>query len=239
MESVLSQTFTNFEHIIIDGNSSDDTMKIVHELETRYQRRLKYISEPDYGIYDAMNKGISIATGDIVGFLNSDDFYTHKNVLSTIAQQIKDTDAIYADIHYVSSSNLQKCTRYYSSKYFRRWMMRFGFMPAHPTFYCRRECYKRYAMFDTNFKIAADFEQLLRLIFINRIRTRYIADDFVTMRTGGISSSGISSHKQIFQEHMRAYRKNKIYSNLLFESLRYIFRVFEIRFYKLKHNESH
>lgn len=234
MESVLSQTYSNFEHIIIDGGSSDNTMDIVHELEPLYNGRLRYISESDHGIYDAMNKGIRIATGDIIGLLNSDDYYTDSHVLSTIAHEICGMDAVYADIHYVNSANLNKCTRYYSSKLFRRWMMRFGFMPAHPTFYCQREIYNRYGLFDTKFKIAADFEQLLRLIFINRIRTRYIAKDLVTMRTGGASSSGLISHKQIFRDHMAAYKKNGIYSNLFFESTRYIYRIIEILYYKVK-----
>ena len=125
MRSVLSQSYPNIEHIIVDGGSTDSTMEIVHELEPEYQGKLRYISGKDKGIYDAMNKGIAMATGDIVGILNSDDFYTSDIVLSTVASAFEDgnIDAVYGDIHYVQDYDLQKCTRYYSSKLFhRRWM---------------------------------------------------------------------------------------------------------------------
>lgn len=120
MRSVLSQSYPNIEHIIVDGGSTDDTMEIVHELEPDYQGRLRYISEKDKGIYDAMNKGIAMATGDIVGILNSDDFYTGDSVLSTVVSAFENgnIDAVYGDIHYVKDNDLQKCTRYYSSKLF-------------------------------------------------------------------------------------------------------------------------
>ena len=114
MRSVLSQSYPNIEHIIVDGGSTDNTMEIVHELESNYQGRLRYISEKDKGIYDAMNKGIAMATGDIVGILNSDDFYTDDSVLSTVVSAFEDgnIDAVYGDIHYVKDNDLQKCTRY-------------------------------------------------------------------------------------------------------------------------------
>lgn len=182
MESVLSQSYQDFEHIIIDGLSSDNTLNIVHEFEPRYKGRLKISSEKDRGLYDAMNKGITMATGDVIGILNSDDFYTSDDILSRVADEIKDVDAVYGDIHYVNESDLTKCVRYYSSKGFRRWKMRLGFMPAHPSFYCRRAVYSRYGLFDTDFKIAADFEQLLRLIYINRIYIKYLPIDFVQWR---------------------------------------------------------
>jgi len=230
LESVLRQTYHDFEHIVVDGGSKDGTMVLVREYEPRYEGRLKYVSEPDKGIYDAMNKGIRMATGDVVGLLNSDDFYTSDDVLATVAATLKNDslDAVYGDIHFVNDGDLKKCVRYYSSRPFRRWWMRFGFMPAHPSFYCRRSIYERYGAFDLTYKVAADFENLLRLIFVNRIKTAYIPKDFVTMRTGGASSSGIRSHKQIMRDHLRALKENGIYSNIFLLSLRYVYKMYEV-----------
>ena len=145
MESVLRQTYHDYEYIIVDGASSDGTMDIVRSYEPRFKGRMRYVSEPDQGIYDAMNKGFSLATGDVVGLLNSDDFYTSVDVLQTIAGNflLGEMDAIYADIHYVKNDDVSKCVRYYSSAIFRRPLMRFGFMPAHPSFDCRRAVYER------------------------------------------------------------------------------------------------
>lgn len=235
MESVLAQDYDDYEHLIIDGGSKDNTLDIVKEMEPRYCGRLRWISERDRGIYDAMNKGILMATGDVIGLLNSDDFYSSADVLSTVDRNIREYDAVYGDIHYVDPSDLTRPVRNYSSAPFRRWKMRLGFMPAHPSFYCRRTVYTRFGLFDLDFKVAADFEQLLRLIYVNRIFTRYIPKDFVTMRTGGASSSGLSSHKRIIRDHMRAYRKNGVSSNLFFESLRYAYRIGEkIKFAALR-----
>lgn len=228
LESVLSQTYGDFEHIIVDGGSTDNTLDILREYESRYKGRLKWHSEPDRGIYDAMNKGISQASGDVIGLLNSDDFYASDDVLSTIADGYSDdVDAVYGDVCYVNPDDLKKVVRIYSSRPFRRWMMRFGFMPAHPSFYCRRSVYMRFGKFDDNFRIAADFEQLLRFIFVNRIRTRYIRKTFVTMRTGGASTSGLNSHRQIYREHMMAYKENGVYSNCFLESIRYLCKIYE------------
>lgn len=228
LESVLSQSYKNFEHIIVDGLSSDDTLNLIHEFEPRYNGKLRVVSEKDKGLYDAMNKGIAMATGEVIGILNSDDFYTSTDVLQRIVDEIVDVDAVYGDIHYVNSTNLSKCVRYYSSKGFKRWKMRLGFMPAHPSFYCRRTIYTRYGLFDLNFKVSADFEQLLRLIYINKITLKYLPLDFVTMRTGGASSSGIQSHKIILKDHMLAYKKNGVYSNYLLESMRYLYRIIDL-----------
>ncbi len=236
LESVLAQTYGDFEHIIKDGGSTDNTLEIVKEYEGRYRGRLKVISAPDHGIYDAMNAGIAAATGDVVGLLNSDDFFSCDDALATIARAFDDSkvEAVYGDVHYVDSSDLARCVRYYSSKGFRLWKMHMGVMPAHPSFYCRRKIYERLGSFDTSFKIAADFECMLRFLYVNKINTRYIRKDFVTMRTGGASSSGMSSHKRIWTEHARAYKKNGVYSNALLEGSRYIFKVFDLIKSRLK-----
>ena len=238
-KSVLLQSHTNYEYIVIDGGSKDGTVDIIREYEPLFGGRMKWISESDNGIYDAMNKGIRMATGDVVGLLNSDDFYTSCNILSRVASAFKDNnvDAVYGDIHFVHDRDLTKCVRYYSSKPFHRWWMRFGFMPAHPSFYCKRSVYEKYGAFDLTYKVAADFECLLKLIFIHRIKTKYLPMDFVTMRTGGASTSGLASHKRIMHDHQLAFKKNGVYSNVLFELLRYGYKICEIIEFKL-HKQS-
>ena len=232
IESVLSQSHTDWEHVIIDGASKDNTLGIIKEYEPAYKGRLRLISEPDKGIYDAMNKGIRNATGDVVGILNSDDFFTSSSVLACINQEIQNVDSVYADIHFVNPDDLTKSVRYYSSRSFHPSKMKMGFMPAHPSFYCRKEIYDRVGLFDTTFKIAADFEWLLRAIYIKGITTKYLPLDFVTMRTGGASTSGLQSHKKILLEHVRAYRKNGVKSNIFKDSLRYAYKLGELISFK-------
>ncbi len=235
MKSVLAQDYQDWEHIIVDGASSDNSLEIIREMEPLYKGRMKWISEPDKGIYDAMNKGIAMATGDVIGILNSDDFFSAPDVLSSIASVLKDPsiEAVYGDIHYVHPENLKKCVRYYSSSRFVPWQMKLGFMPAHPSFYCRRDVYVKYGLFDISFQIAADFEQLLRLLYLHKIHTRYIPRDFVTMRIGGASTSGFKSHRRIFTDHLEAYRKNGVKSNFLLEGLRYLYKAGQLVFFKL------
>lgn len=234
IESVLSQTYPDIEHIIVDGNSKDDTVDIIKEYEPRYHGRLKWISEPDKGIYDAMNKGIAMATGDVVGILNSDDFYTSADVVTNLVDAFSnDIDAVYGDIHFVDDNDLDTCTRYYSSKHFSRFKMLMGYQPAHPSFYCRRDVYRRYGAFDTSFRIAADFEQMFRAIYIHGIPTRYVPMDFVTMRSGGASTSGLQSYKRIYKDHLRAYRKNGIRAGVLLDWLRYPAKAVGVMWQKL------
>ena len=230
LESVLRQTFSNYEYIIKDGGSKDDTLEIVKNYAPKFGERLKVISEPDQGIYDAMNKGFQMATGDVIGILNSDDFYTSDDALQVIADAFanNDIDATYGDIHFVNEDDLSKRVRYYSSAVFRRSFMRFGLMPAHPSFYCKSDVYEKYGAFDTSYKVAADFENLLRIIYVGNIKTKYIPKDFVTMRTGGASTAGLSSRTQIMKDHLRALKANGIYSNVFLLSLRYIYKVYEL-----------
>lgn len=233
MESVLRQSYPNYEHIIVDGNSKDNTLVLLKEFEPRYKGKLKWISEPDKGIYDAMNKGIATASGNIIGILNSDDFYSEDGVLSKVVIAFNDEklDAVYGDIHFVNDDNLKHCVRYYSSRSFVRWHMLFGIQPAHPSFYCRKSIYEKYGKFDTTFPIAADFEHLLRLIYIYRISTSYLPFDFVTMRTGGASTAGFRSHIRILRDHYRAYRKHGLVIAQLMDWMRYpvkLFRIFHL-----------
>ena len=236
-ESVLRQTYGNIEYIVVDGLSKDNTVDIIKEYEPRFNGRMRWVSEKDKGLYDAMNKGIAMSTGDVVGILNSDDFYTSDDALAVIADTMKDNtvDAVYGDIHFVNDNDLNKCVRYYSSAIFKRSLMRIGLMPAHPSFYCRREVYTKYGPFNTSYKIGADFESLLRYIYINRINTKYIKKDFVTMRTGGASTEGFGSRWQIMKDHLRAMKDLGIKSNMFILSLRYPYKIYELLISKLKH----
>lgn len=230
MDSVLRQEYTNYEFVVVDGASKDGTVDIIREYEPRFEGRMRWVSEPDGGIYDAMNKGIAMATGDVVGILNSDDFYTSSDILSTIAHafSLPDVpDAVYGDVHYVDEADTTKIVRYYSSQKFTPKRMLMGYMPAHPSFYMRRECYEKYGAFDTSYRVAADFENLLRLIYVNKIRTHYVAKDFVTMRMGGASSSGISSYLRIVADHFGAFKKNELEPHYLLYFLRYAKKLFE------------
>ena len=230
IESVLRQSYTDYEYIVKDGGSKDDTLEIVKAYAPKFGDKIKAISEPDQGIYDAMNKGIQMATGDVIGILNSDDFYTSADALQVIADTFanNDIDATYGDIHFVNDDDLSKCVRYYSSAIFRRSFMRLGLMPAHPSFYCKKVVYEKYGVFDTSYKVAADFENLLRIIYVGNIKTKYIPKDFVTMRTGGASTTGLSSRTQIMKDHLRALKTNGIYSNVFLLSLRYVYKVYEL-----------
>ena len=236
LRSILAQTHTDFEVIVADGGSTDNTADIVRQFAPQFGERLHWFSEPDRGLYDAMNKGIARATGEVVGILNSDDFYTDEHVLARVADALADpkNDACYGDVHYVAPGDLQMMTRYYSSRPFRPWMMRLGFMPAHPSFYCRRKCYAQYGTFDLSYTVAADFEQLLRLIFVHKIRTVYLPADFVTMRTGGASTSGLKSHLAILRDHRRALKSNRVASAFPLLCLRYVYKVGEVIYTRLR-----
>ena len=240
LESVLGQSWGDVEHLVVDGGSSDGTMDVVRGYEGRYRERgmvLRWVSERDRGIYDAMNKGIGMATGDVVGILNSDDFYSSGDVLERVAGALggdEDVDGVYGDVHFVDPGDLGRVVRRYSSRGFRRWKMRLGYMPAHPSFYCRRGVYERFGGFRVELRGAADFENLLRLIFVNRIRVRYLGMDFVTMRTGGASTSGWRSHRRAIGDHMVAYRVNGVWSCLPLELTRYVCKGVGLLVFKLR-----
>lgn len=228
IESALRQSYKDIEYIIIDGGSKDKTVDIIKEYEPLFKGRLKWISEKDNGIYDAMNKGIKMATGNVVGILNSDDFFTSDDVIEKIVEGFNENlDAVYGDIHFVNPDNLQKCVRYYSSKIFKRSLMRMGFIPAHPSFYCRKECFDKFGYYKTDYKIGADFDLLLRFIYLNRIRIKYLPIDMVTMRTGGASTNGLKSRIVGMNEYLRSFKENGIKTNRFILSLKYFYKITE------------
>ena len=232
LDSILAQTYQDYELLLQDGGSTDDTLAIVEEYAPRFGDRLKLECNPDKGIYDGLNRGCQRATGDVIGTLNSDDFYSSDEVLATIARTYRehpDIEAVYADVHYVRPDDLTRTVRYYSSRKFRPWRIKMGYMPAHPTFYVRRWCYEKYGYYDLDLKVASDFEFVMRLVYIHHIRTRYVHEDWVTMRTGGASTSGLQSYALILSDHRKAFRKHGITFNPLIYSLRYLGKLTEFR----------
>ena len=247
IESVLHQRYTNVEHIIKDGGSKDNTMAICTDYLNRVyssddalkstMKTMKIVSEKDGGIYDAMNKGVKMASGDIIGILNSDDFYTSDDVLQKVADEFqKDSslEAVYGDIHFVKPDNLNKCTRYYSSKSFRPWLLRFGFMPAHPSFYVRREVYEKYGLYDLQFRTSSDFEWMVRLFAKHHIRAKYLPMDFVTMRDGGESTAGMEAKRKVNNDIVSSLRKHGIFTCGAFKYVRYVVKGIELLLTKIK-----
>lgn len=237
IESVLRQNYPDIEYVIKDGASKDNTLEICREYEPLFNGRMKIISAPDKGIYDAMNKGFEAASGEVVGILNSDDFFTSNNVIKKVAETFTatDVDAVYGDIHFVKDENLKKCTRYFSSRYFKPSMLRFGFMPAHPSFYCKKEVFEKYGLYDLQYRTSSDFEMMVRLLWGNRIKTKYLPMDFVTMRTGGESTAGLASKKKVNNDIARSLKAHGIYTNQLFQGVRYVWRACELLATKLKY----
>ncbi|MBR1682954.1 MAG: glycosyltransferase [Bacteroidaceae bacterium] len=231
IQSVLSQTYPDIEYIVVDGDSTDGTAALLRRYESRFQGRLLWVSEKDNGIYDAMNKGFRMATGDVVGILNSDDYFTAPDVIARMAEAFADeaVDAVYGDIHFIRDGEPERCVRYYSSRRFSPGWLRFGFMPAHPSFYARRAVFERAGLYKTDYKIGSDYEMMVRLFCVHRIRARYLPMDFVTMRMGGLSTSGVHSKLQLIKDDVRACRENGIYTNALFIATKFLFKIFELR----------
>ena len=225
LDSVLSQDYPDVEHIIIDGGSTDDTLKIIRE----FPHVARLISEKDDGLYDAMNKGIKIAGGDIIGILNSDDVYTQPDVLSKIASCFEDKDisASYGDLQVVQASDLGKIVRTWKSGKFKRSDFYFGWMPPHPTFFVRREVYNQVGLFNTSLHSASDYELMLRILFKNRIKAAYIPEILVKMRQGGLSNSSFRQRIHANKEDRIAWKLNELkpyFFTLYLKPLRKIFQ---------------
>ncbi len=226
ISSVLQQTHPNIEYIIIDGSSTDKTADIVRS----YGNAVTFfISEPDKGLYDAINKGILLATGDIVGILNSDDFFASPHIISTIVNAFEQNniDAVYADVAYVKADDTGKVVRWYSSKNFNVYKLARGYMPAHPSFYIKRELYTRFGLYKTNYKIAADFEMMIRLFYTHKIRYQYLPLLFVYMRMGGVSNKNLHNIYLLNKETLRACRENNIRTSMVLLALKYFTKIFE------------
>ena len=227
MASVLSQTWKDIEYIVVDGGSSDATLDIVRSYEPRFGGRMKWISEPDNGIYDAMNKGVRMATGDVVGILNSDDFFTSDDVVAHVVESITpDVEGIYGDVHFVKGDDLTKNVRTYSGRMFRPWMVRMGFIPPHPSLYLRRRVYERYGLYDSELRISADFELIANIAYVNNVKLKYVNLDVVTMRTGGESTKSLLNRRLGTREDLIACRKLNIRTNWLLIHMKYLLKLY-------------
>ncbi|GAB2889666.1 glycosyltransferase family 2 protein [Microbulbifer echini] len=222
----MSQDYVNIEHIIVDGGSSDDTLSVIEGYKDGIA---KVISEPDDGIYDAMNKGISIATGDVVGILNSDDVYCDNGVLSRVMAEFEDQaiDSIYADLKIVSRDDTSKEIRIYDSKKFDISKFRWGWMPPHPTFFIRKRCYDQFGLYKTDYKVAADFELLVRYLLCNGVSSKRLPRTIVKMRDGGASNRGVFWKIHQNREIVKACRENNVYTNLLMMTFKVPFKLLE------------
>lgn len=213
LQSVADQSWGNVEHIVIDGGSTDATQEVIAQCGAHIAR---FVSEPDRGIYDAMNKGVHIATGDVIGFLNSDDVYAHQNVLAAVAGIMKreHLDALFGDVEFYRSENPGRTIRRYSSARFKPDRIAWGWMPAHPALFVRREVFRRVGVFRTDYRIAGDFEFVARAFGKNMLRYRHLPEVLVRMRTGGVSTGGWRNTILLNREVLRACRENGIPTSL-------------------------
>lgn len=207
MASIAAQTGADIEHLVIDGASSDDTARIVADLATPGTRIL---SEPDGGLYDAMNKGLALANGDVVGFLNADDFYCRTDAVALVAAAIGGSDAVSGGVAIVKADDIDRLRRAYPSQPFSPWMLRFGHMPPHPGFYATRAAFARVGGFDPRIRIGADFEWMVRFFTVDHLRAVAIRETLVTLRDGGLSNSGFASRRAINAEAVASLRRHGI-----------------------------
>jgi len=227
--SVFGQCYDNIEYIIIDGGSNDDTLDIIQKYDAKVDL---WVSEGDKGIYDAMNKGIKLASGDYIGFLNADDFFSNPQAVEKIVERflIEKTDAVFSQLDVVDPNNLSRILRKYRVKKFSTLMLRIGVMPPHPTFYCRKSCYQKLGItcYRTDYQIASDFELLLRLLLTQNISWSYIAETTIIMRSGGVSSANMKSRVILNREIIQACKENGLYTNILMLFLKIPMRLFEL-----------
>lgn len=243
MDSVLRQEYTNYEYVVVDGGSTDNTVELLTSFEARFKNyanrcaaegkavpTFRWVSEPDNGMYDGLNKGIRMATGDVVGILHSDDFYRRTDIFGKINEAFAedpDLEAVYGNVRFVRPDNLEKTVRYYSSRKWRPSLFRYGFMPAHPSFFEIRENFEKYGYYRTDYYIAADFDLLIRHLYLHRAKTKYLPIDFVVMRMGGRSTAGLRSKIVLNTETVRACRENGIWTCQPLLYMKYFSKIFE------------
>jgi glycosyltransferase len=209
IESVWRQNYKNIEHIIVDGKSTDGTLEIIHDNSDHIS---SWISETDRGMYDAINKGIQMATGDIVGILNSDDMFASADSVRSIVDCFENNqvDSVYGDLVYVDPENTQKIIRYWKGASYKRARFRYGWMPAHPTFYIRRDLIQQYGLYENHYYTAADYEFMARYLFLNKVSSHYVEAMLVKMRSGGLSNITVKSRFRANRRDYLAMKKNRI-----------------------------
>src|SRR3990170_5237368 len=231
MKSVLQQTYSDVEYLVVDGGSTDATVDIIKSFEPVFDGHLRWISEPDKGLYDALNKGLRMSTGEIVGLLHADDFFDAPDILARVADAFGDggtVDAVFGDVRFVRDQDLSQTVRYYSSRRFAPWMLRFGFMPAHPSFYARRDVFERIGHYRTDYRISADYELLIRFFWVHRLRYRYLGFVTTKMRMGGLSTRSPLRTYILNKEIAGTCRENGIYTNLPMLTFKYLLKVSEL-----------
>jgi glycosyltransferase involved in cell wall biosynthesis len=203
---IASQQYPLIEHIIVDGLSNDNTLAIVKE----FPHVASIVCEKDKGIYDAMNKGVQKATGDIIGILNSDDFYTDPTILAKVAAAFEDpaVEAVYGDLQYVQQDNVNLVTRTWKAGHFQKKYLYYGWMPPHPTFFVRRHMYDKAGLFNTTLRSAADYELMLRVLLKHNARVQYIPEILVKMRAGGVSNASLKNRFRANKEDAMAWKLN-------------------------------
>jgi len=209
LNSISTQTYMNIELVVIDGASKDNTIAKIKET---FNGDLKIISEKDNGIYDALNKGIAAATGDVIGFVHSDDFLASKEILSKIAFifQNEKVDGVYGDLQYVNKEDTSKVIRYWKSEAFKPGLLKKGWMPAHPTLFLKKEVYEKHGLFNLNYNIAADYDLMLRIFSDPTLKFKYLPEVITKMRVGGASNRSLKNIKLKSQEDFKALRANGI-----------------------------
>lgn len=213
MISILQQSYQNIEYLIIDGNSSDETLELVKQHQLQFsQIEFKIQSEPDGGIYDALNKGIQLATGDVIGFVHSDDILADNQVVSKLANQFdkENIDGLYGDLQYIDKKNLQKVIRNWKSLNYNKSLLKQGWMPPHPTLFLKKEVYKKHGLFDLSYKISADYDFMLRIFKDSELKFRYHPKVITKMRVGGASNRSLKNIIKKSREDYRAIRSHNI-----------------------------
>lgn len=229
IKSVLYQTYKNYEYLIIDGLSKDSTLEIARKYEPFFEGRMKIYSEKDKGIYDAMNKGFQKATGDVLMLINSDDLFARPDAVELVVKEFErhpDVDGVYADLNYVSQSNVNNIVRVWKTG--NQKPMRYGWLPAHPTFYIKREYYEKYGYFNLSYPLAADFELMLRFIEKYKVRLTYLPLSLVKMRLGGATSRSIQNIYKQDVETIRAFKENGLSGgNIFYLFFRYLPKIMQ------------
>lgn len=212
VNSIISQSFENIEPVIIDGASKDDTVSVIEEAYKKSKITPIIVSEPDKGIYDALNKGIERSTGDVIAFLHADDLYSDVNVIQKVMDCFEQSgvDSVYGDLTYVQKDNTDKVIRYWESGSYTVSDLEKGWMPPHPSFFVKRNLYKKFGSFDTSFRIAADYDFMMRILFKEKVSSQYLPEVLVKMRVGGESNRSLKNLIQKSKEDLRAMRNNDL-----------------------------
>ena len=227
IESVASQTYSHIEHIIIDGGSTDGTLDVIDRCR---ESLAKVVSEPDEGIYDALNKGIRLARGDVIGFLHSDDIYSDDKVIEKVANIFMDhgVDSCYGDLVYVDKNDMDKIIRYWKTGNFKPGSFKRGWHPPHPTFFVKKDVYEKYGVFDTRLEVSADFELMLRFLERYRISTWYVPEPIVKMRVGGESNKSLKNILKGNRNCYRAFKMNGLDVSILYPFYRLVPKFYEL-----------